>query len=305
MTPKLESREGVATVEVLRGARAATDETPSLLVEVPHGADEAAHFDGLRARLRGACPAGLEAFFWVNTDVGAWAYGRATARLFVEANPTMTALVVRCLLPRTFVDCNRVASTVGGNLAAGGLTACIPSYVHDAEDRALLLSLHAEYVALARAAYEQVAGRGGLALVPHTYQPRSLGIDRVDDDIVSKLHAACDDGREETWPLRPEVDLLTRDGDGKELSPAGAERALLTRFKAAGFAPEVTRTYHLTAETVGYAFSVDYPGRVLCLEVRRDLLVRDWKPLAPKTVDEAKASRIAAVLAPVMASTGR
>jgi hypothetical protein len=300
-TSEIQSRPHVVSVEVVTGAAARPDDPPDLLVEVPHGADERPHYDTLLGRLRGRVPAGLEAFFWVNTDVGAWAYGRTTARLFVEQNPTKSALVVRCLLPRTFVDCNRVTSFDGGDLAAGKLTACIPSYVEDADDRALLLSLHAEYTATARAAYARVCGHGGFALVPHTYQPRSLGIDRVDGDIVAKLHAACDDGREASWPLRPEIDLLTRDGERRELGPAGMEAAVLAAFTAAGFTPEVTRTYHLTAETLGHAWSVAYPGRVFCLEVRRDLLVDEWRPLEPKTVDDAKVARVAEVLAPAFA----
>jgi len=298
---ELDSRPGVVSVETIAGDRARPDAPPALLVEVPHGADERAHYDALLGRLRGRAPQGLEAFFWVNTDVGAWAYGKATARRFVEENPTKSALLVRCLLPRTFVDCNRVATFAGGDLGKGDLTACIPSYVRDAADKALLLSLHADYVSVVRAAYKEVCGRGGSALVPHTYQPRSLGIDRVDDDIVAKLHEVCDDGREETWPLRPEIDLLTRDGERRELSRAGLEAALVAAFTASGFAPEVSRTYHLTAETLGYEWSVAYPGRVLCLEVRRDLLVEEWRPLEPKTVDDAKVARVARVLAPALA----
>src|SRR5690606_36693325 len=70
------SIEGVVTVELLRGAEAPPAAVPDLLVEVPHGADLRAHYDALRARLVGELPADLHCFFHINTDVGAWAYGR-------------------------------------------------------------------------------------------------------------------------------------------------------------------------------------------------------------------------------------
>ena len=118
--------EGVADVEVLRGVAADPDASPDLLVEVPHGADRRAHYDALRARLAGPLPEDLHVFFHANTDLGAWHYGRRVAERVVEADPTKVALVIRCLLPRTFVDTNRVIEAVD-ELATGGMTAAISS----------------------------------------------------------------------------------------------------------------------------------------------------------------------------------
>ena len=78
---------GVVDVEIVRGARARPDAPPDLLVEVPHGADRRAHYDALRARLRGDLPADLHAFFHVNTDVGAWQLGRRSRRSWSPQNP--------------------------------------------------------------------------------------------------------------------------------------------------------------------------------------------------------------------------
>src|SRR5689334_15142655 len=97
----LASIEGVADVERIDGARAGTGR-PALLVEVPHGADRRAHYDALRARMVGALPDDLHVFFHVNTDVGAWQYGRRVAERVVAARPELSAVVVRCLIPRTF-----------------------------------------------------------------------------------------------------------------------------------------------------------------------------------------------------------
>jgi hypothetical protein len=291
---------GVVEVELLRGAHANPDAPPDLLVEVPHGADERHHYDALRQRLVGELPEDLHEFFHVNTDVGAWAYGRATAVAILAAAPERSALLLRCLVPRTFVDCNRRADDAGGRLDQGALTPGIPSYVRDPDDRALLLALHERYVAVAREAFALVCGAGGLALIPHSYGPRTLGIDQVDDAIVTKLRWACAPERHDTWPLRPEVDLLTRDDAGREWSPPGLEAELLAGFGAAGFETKANDTYFMHPSTLAFEWSSAYPGRVLCLEVRRDLLVQQWRPLEPMVVVEGACERVAEVLAPVL-----
>jgi hypothetical protein len=295
---------GVADVELLRGEQAAADAPPDLLVEVPHGADRRAHYDALRQRLAGDLPADLHTFFSFNTDVGAWSYGRETARRLLQAEPTRSALVVRCLIPRTFVDCNRHPDYEGGDLQGGALTAGIPVYVRDDGDRELLLGLHQRYVALAEQAYEAVCGAGGVALVPHTYGPRSVGIHAVEDDIVEQLRWACEPDRWPTWPLRAEVDLLTRDGDGTLFAPPGLEDRLMRDFEAAGFAPVLNDTYCLHPVTLAYRWSETYPGQVLCLEARRDLLTT-WSPFEEMTPQGDGVARVANVLAPALAEALR
>lgn len=293
----------VVEVELLRGRAAPAGAVPDLLVEVPHGADERRHYDALRGRLRGDLPADLHLFFHLNTDVGAWAFGRATALAVLAAAPERSALIVRSLIPRTFVDCNRSAQDRGsGRIDQGALTPGIPPYVRDADDLALLMDLHAAYVDVARRAFELVCGGGGLALVPHTYGPRSLGIDVIDDRIIEKLRWACAPERHDTWPLRAEVDLLTRDGDGRSFAPDGIEDELLERFAACGYAAKANDTYFLHPSTLGYQWSAAYPGRVLSLEVRRDLLVEAWLPFEQMWAVEDRCERVAGVLAPSLVS---
>lgn len=290
----------VVDVEVLRGSAAGEHDVPALLVEVPHGADLRVHYDRLRARLKGPLPDELHAFFHINTDVGAWAYGRRVAERLVQLAPSRSAVVVRSLIPRTFIDCNRPATKGGGDLAKGGLSAGIPAYVRDERDLALLTDLHHRYVEVAGAAFSQVCGGGGLALVPHTYGPRSLGIKAVDDDIVKNLKAACAPGVEETWPMRAGVDLLTRDGQKTELSPPGMEQTLLDAFTAAGFSTKENDTYYVHESSLAWTWSTTYPGQLVCLEVRRDLLVPQWRPFEETIADADKVERVADVLVPAL-----
>ena len=280
MTPGGEA--GVADVETFG------DGPPDLVVEVPHGADRRAHFDALRARLAGELPADLHEFFFVNTDVGAWQVGRRVAEMLGRS-----AIVIRSLIPRTFIDCNRIeAATLGG----GGLTASVPAYVRDAGDRALLLDLHRRYVAIVEAALEALAPDGFL-LMPHTYGPRTLGIDQVDEHIVTALREAHAPERYAAWPVRPEVDLITRTADGTLHAAAPVAEAVTAAYRVLGLEVAENRTYHMHPITLGMKWAERLPGRTLCLEIRRDLLVRDWAWNRENTVDPEAVERFAAPLA--------
>ena len=285
---------------VLRGAHAAPDAPPRLLIEAPHGATLPTHYARLAARLRGNLPDGLEIFFFVNTDVGSWEYGLRTAQRLVEADPTLVVWALRSLVPRTFVDCNRFADAPAGDLTRGGLTAGIPTYIQNPDDRARLLDLHGRYVSAVSSAVDAVCGAGGLALIPHTYGPVSLGIPVVDEQIVHRLRAAHEPAVYATWPMRPEIDVLTRDLEGRSWCPEGMEAALLAGFAAAGFAAAANQTYQLHPATLGHRWSTRWPGHVVTLEVRRDLLVPAWRPFEEMQVDAASVDRVAAVLASVL-----
>jgi hypothetical protein len=271
----------------LHGSQCVPGRPADLLIEVPHGADEAAHFHTLAAALRGPLPAGLEDFFFVNTDVGAWQLGEAVAAEVVRRDPTRSVQLIRCLIPRTFIDANRKPDETGGDLRTGALTPGLQPYIHDAADQQLLRSLHAEYTDAVAEAFETVCGHGGVAFIPHTYGPVSMGIDSVDDDIVTKLHWALAPERADTWPTRPEVDLIHTTADGTSLAPAGLIEDLASALQADGLDVANGHTYYLHPSTMGFAWSNRYPGQVLSLEVRRDLVVEQWTPFAEMTVREA------------------
>jgi hypothetical protein len=291
----LKSIEGVAFVERLDGKDADRSAPPSLLVEVPHGADRRAHYDALRARMVGPLPEDLHVFFHVNTDVGAWDYGRRVAEKLLAARTDRSALLVRCLIPRTFVDANRVEDAKD-SLAAGGMTAGVAPYVRDPRDVALLLELHRAYVALAERAYETVCGAGGFALSPHTYGPRTMGIAKIDDDIVHELRKAHEPEAWASWPIRPEIDLLTKTAEGVRHAPPGMVESLVDGYAAVGLTAVEAKSYTLHPATQTWRWLVRHPERVLCLEVRRDLLVPEYTPFEEMRAEPSRVDRVAAPL---------
>jgi hypothetical protein len=297
----VESVEGVVDVSQARGAAAAPIAPPEVLLEVPHGATRAADFDGLAARLRGPFPEDLRDFFFVNTDVGSPEVAARAASLYVAARPRASVLVIRSRIPRTFVDCNRVLGRDARptTSAAGGVTPGLPAYVTDPGDVRLLLARHAEYVAVAEAAYGGVCGRGGRAVMVHTYAPRDVDVP-VDERIVARLREAYAPSRVDAWPLRAEVDLIADDPDGSRLASPALVEAARAAFSGAGYGVVVNGAYRLHPSTLGHRFASSYPDRVLCLEVRRDLLVPAFTPFAEMIPDATKVERAAAALAEVL-----
>jgi len=298
MAAAFRSRAGVCEVEVLRGAQAAAARPVDLLLEVPHGATRGADFAALRSQLVGDYAEDLRDFFFVNTDVGAPELAHEVARRFVAACPDRVAAVVRCLLPRTFIDCNRRIdeATVPGASAAGAPTPGLPPWVQHDADRRLLLDRYAAYREVVEAGFAAVCGGGGLGLMVHTYAPRSIDV-AVDDDIVASLREAYRPERIGSWPLRAPVDLITVDPEGRELVAAPVARVAEAEFAAAGLQVERNGAYNLHPITMAAAYAARYPGQTMCLELRRDLLVPEFVPFVELAVDAAKVATAAAPLA--------
>jgi hypothetical protein len=294
MTTAIRSIPGVCEARLFTGAAATPGAPPDLLIEVPHGADRARHFTALLAELRGPFPEGLIEFFHVNTDAGARPYAEAVAALLVAQDPRRSALVLSSEIPRTLIDCNRRIDASPEEFKAGKVTPGLPPYVRDPEDRVLLRARHAAWVEQLEACYQWVCGSGGLGLMAHTYAPRSVDVE-VDDRIVESLRRAYQPEIEPTWPLRPEVDLIARDGQGV-VRAAPLIDEIERAFGKAGFEVKVSATYPLHPSTLGYASVVKYEPRVACVEVRRDLLVRAFTPLVQLEPDEAKVARVAGAL---------
>ena len=289
--PQAAHAPGIADVELLPGASPDRSAPPCLLVEVPHGADRSADYRAAVEGLVGPLPDGLIDFFHVNTDVGAFALGCAVAKGVVAREPRRTALVIRARIPRTLIDVNRVIDA--GLPRTDGITPGLPPYVTHEGDRKHLRKLHQLYRTLTESAYEEVCGSGGLAFIPHTYAPRSVGIDVVDEHIVQNLRRVYAPELVDTWPLRPEVDLITRDGEGRMLAIEGAEDALIAGYAGLGVTAETGGTYYLHPATTGAVHAARYPGRTLCLELRRDLAARRWTPFEEMQADEGAIARLA------------
>ncbi len=302
MAAPLRSLPGICEVEYLRGAGAAADAAPDLFLEVAHGATRAHHFDDLRAQLRGSYGDGLRDFFFVNTDVGSPELARAVAARVVKNQPRRTALVVRCLLPRTFIDCNRCIErgAIPQAHQAGQMTPGMPPWVTEPADQQLLLDRYFAYRDVVTAAFASVR-EGGFTLFVHTYAPRSIDV-VVDADIGANLRAAYAPDRVGSWPLRPAVDLITHDPDGRELAATELAQCTQAEFTAAGFEVARNSTYALHPITLAHAFASQRPQATLCLEVRRDLLLREFVPFVELLPDPAAVDRAAAPLAAAVSS---
>jgi N-formylglutamate amidohydrolase len=306
MSAPLRSVPGVCDVELLCGAAADRHAVPDLLLEVAHGATRASHFHDLRAALRGDYPDGLLDFFFVNTDVGAPELARATALRLLANQPRRSAWIVRCLLPRTFVDCNRSIDrdTVAAASKKGEMTPGLQPWVQDPHDRDLLLDRYFAYRDVVARAFAAVSARAGLTLFVHTYAPRSIDV-AVDADIGKNLRAAYAPERLPGFRLRPAVDLITHDPGGVELAhPQLAQRAA-AEYAAAGFEVARNATYALHPVTLAHGFARHEPRSTLCLELRRDLLVPAFTPFVELAVEPAKVERAAQPLAAAVSMTLR
>jgi len=260
-----------------------------VLVEVPHGATARADFATIAERLTGALPERLEAFFHVNTDEGAPELAFDVAHRLAAAGRRV--LVVRCRIPRTLIDVNRELDGDGA-----GMTAGLPPYVREPGDRGLLVDLHRRYTVAAEAAYAEVCGAGGLALALHTYAPRSVGVE-VGDDVVGDLRRAYRPAAYRRWSERPPVDLITATPDGDRLAPEGLVAALGDELARIGVPVAENSSYRLHPSTMGHRHARRWPGRVLCLEVRRDLVGAPWRPFVESRIGPRKVGRIGAALA--------
>jgi len=244
-------------------------------------------------------PDDLDAFFHVNTDEGSPELAlRIAALVGSEWRPRQPVLVIRSLLPRTLVDCNRVVD----HPVSDGMTPGLPPYVTAAADRALLLELHRRYSGVAEAAYAAVCGSGGLAIALHTYSPRSVEVE-VDARVVDALRRAYAPGIYERWPLRPPVDLLTAGGDGVDLAPEGLAEAISAELDGVGIEARRNATYCLHPATQGFRHAARWPGRTLGIEVRRDLLGAPFRPFEESAIGPENVERLAVPLAKAIART--
>ena len=52
-------------------------------------------------------------------------------------------------------------------------------------------------------------------------------------------------------------------------------------------------SYPMHPSTLAFAHVTKWPGRVLCVEVRRDLLANPWTPFSQMTIGDEKCARLA------------
>ena len=287
----LSSLPGILDVTVVRGAAARPDAPLDLVIEIPHGATTTADFTALAARLTSPLPEGLVDFFHVNTDAGAPELGQAIAEQLVAGDAARSVAVLRCRIPRTFIDCNRRIDASPADFAAGRVTPGIPPWITTAEDRALLRVAYDRYVGSVRETAALLAEDGAMLLL-HSYAPRTIDVE-VDLQIVESLRRAYLPEREPTWPLRPEIDVIGREVDGTSRAPAAIVEALRAELASQGIPVADSATYPLHPSTLAWGHVMARPGRALCVEVRRDLLADPFEPFAQMQIGAARVARLA------------
>lgn len=286
-----------APVEIVthRGASAPPDAPPDLVIEVPHGATRTAHYRATRASLRAPGPEDLVDFFHVNTDAGAPELAQAVAAGLVARAPERVVQVLVATLPRTFVDVNRVIDVDPAAFREGRVTPGVPPWITDPEDLVALRAAHAAYVEVATRAID-AAGR---ALLLHTYAPRSVDVE-VDVHVAAALRRAWSPEVAPSWPLRPEVDVIGRALDGAPLVDPDLLARLRAAFAAVGIEVADGQTYPLHPSTQAWHHTQRHPGRILCLEVRRDLLADPWDPFVQMHIGAAGLARVGGPLVDVL-----
>lgn len=288
----LTSIPDVLDVLVARGAQARPGTALDLLIEVPHGATTTRDFTTLAAKLTSPLPDGIVDFFHVNTDAGAPELAQAIAEGFVAAEPARSVAVLRCRVPRTFIDCNRRIDASPGDFQAGKVTPGLMPWITTPEDRALLRAAYERYVGAVHEATTRL-GRDGAMLMLHTYAPRTIDVE-VDLQIARSLRRAYEPDREPTWPLRPEVDVIDREVDGTSRAPAPVVDALRAQLAGCGIALAESATYPLHPSTLAWGHVMARPGRALCVEIRRDLLADPFEPFVQMRIGAAKVDRLVA-----------
>ena len=291
----LPSVKSIADVVIIRGAAARADAPLDLVIEIPHGATRTEDFERVAAQLTSPLPDALVDFFHVNTDAGAPELALATAQHVVAAAPARSVGIVRCLIPRTFIDCNRRIDASPAEFKAGKVTPGLMPWITSPEDRALLRAAYDRYVAVVHDATTQLAADGAMLLL-HSYAPRTVDVE-VDLAIVTSLRAAYEPAVEPTWPLRPELDVIGKALDGTDHAPTAVVEELRRAMAARDLTVAEGTTYPLHPSTLAYAHVMARPGRALCLEVRRDLLADPFEPFAEMRIAPAKVDRLAVPLA--------
>lgn len=290
------SIEGVVEVAVYKPMGTAQN---WVLIEVPHGATRRADYDAVATRLKSQLPAQLEHFFFVNTDVGA----PEGAQWLGESLSAQGVGVVfaRCLIPRTFIDTNRVVGQTTAGVVVNGMTPAVQGYVTAPEDVEYLTAQHARYHELVKSLYAQVCGKlQGLALQLHSYAPRSVGIEKTDAQIVEALHAAYVPEVYEKWPQRPAIDLISATEDGSFRTSPGLVRDLVKAYAAADLDAKENATYHLHPVTMGYVYAKAYPGQVVCVEMNRGLICAPFTPFGVSPINEAGLERLVSPIGAVL-----
>jgi hypothetical protein len=96
--------------------------------------------------------------------------------------------------------------------------------------------------------------------------------------------------------------VIGRAPDGSALYPPQVVAALHRELSAIGLSVGDSATYPLHPSTMAYHHASCRPGRVLCLEVRRDLLAEPFAPFVQMHISPEKVARLAGPLSRALES---
>ena len=238
-------------------------------------------------------PEQLDHFFFVNTDIASPEIARAMAEALVEQEPQMSVLILRSLIPRTLIDCNRILNADDAMTQAGKVTPGMPPYIQEPADIERLVAAHQAYQNAVAAAIDAVCSAGGRLLFVHTYAPRTVGISRVDEQIVTQLHWAYQPEQLVRWPIRPQVDFISKTPEGDTIVDTEWLEHCQEQLTDAGFQLGSGESYPLHPVTTAYHHAKRHPGQSICMEVRRDLLVSAFTPFEQMSAHPVKVHRVA------------
>lgn len=264
---------------------------PKLFIELPHGCVHCEEYERF-AQYIPSLPDNLIDFFLVNTDVGTPDLGTAIAKYVQD---TCGVVVLRSRIPRTLIDCNRILSLNEDEYKEGKVTAGIPSYI-PTEHHHWLKNIHHRYTIKAQELFEAVCGQGGIGIMLHSYAPRSVGINSVDHQIVEKLHWAYQEEVYKDWPIRPQVDFIAKTKDNEWFGAAEKILSIKERMEKDGLEVGISSTYPMHPATTAYMHTKKYPNQTLCIEIRRDLLMKDFRPFKRLQVDQVQIDRFAGLI---------
>ena len=259
---------------------------PQLLIELPHGATGTEEYRYFANKIP-SLPHNLIDFFYVNTDVGT---PEVAYRIAEKLKSHLSIVIIRSRIPRTLVDCNRVLSLSEKQYSEGKVTPGIPVYIPQ-QDHEWLHLLHQRYTSKVEELYALVCQQGGSALILHSYSPKSVGITSIDHNIVEKLHWAYEPEQYETWPTRPEIDIIAKTREGALMCDTKRVHALQNAYLDYHFEVGVSQTYPMHPSTMAFRHTQKYPSQTVCLEIRRDLLMKEFIPFAPMVACEEKIER--------------
>jgi len=166
----------------------------------------------------------------------------------------------------------------------------------------LLRQRYDTYSALVRDTVAALHPDAGTVLL-HTYSPYSVDV-HVDDNIVASMHRAYQPDVVKTWPMRPELDVISRDTEGHDHAPTALVNALRTQIEAIDLTLGDSTTYPMHPSTMAWDHVMARPGLTLCLEVRRDLLADPFDPFVEMNIGAHKVARLATPIAAAMADWG-